>query len=170
MRKARYPFTPDDAANDLLAASGTALLIGLCLEQQVRSEKAMVGPFVLRERIGHLDARKIGSMTDAKIESTFRAKPAIHRFPGMMARRVKALCAQIADEYGGDGSRLWERVRSAQEVYRRLRELPGFGEAKAASGVRILGKFGNLPLQGWQGFSVDEYLPWVYKHGKRVDV
>ena len=170
MPKPRYPFTPDDGANDLLAESGTALLIGLCLEQQVRSEKAMVGPFVLRERVGHLDARKIAAMTDPKIVATFRAKPAIHRFPGMMAKRVKALCAQITSEYGGDGSRLWERVRSADEVYRRLLELPGFGDAKASCGVRILAKFGKRPLQGWQRFASDEDLPWVYRHGKRVDV
>src|SRR4030081_400073 len=128
MPKPHYPCTPNEAANELLERSGTALLIGLCLEQQVRSEKAMVGPFVLRERIGHLDAGKIAQMTDSKIVAAFRATPAIHRFPGMMAKRVKALCAQIAADYDGDGGKLWERVRSADEVYRRLLELPGFGD------------------------------------------
>ena len=169
MGKSTYPFTPVEAANALLAESGTALLIGLCLEQQVRSEKAMSGPYVMRERLGHLDACKIAALTDAKIQAVFRAKPAIHRFPGMMARRVKALCAQLERDYGGDGAKVWSRVRSADEVYRRLRELPGFGDAKAASGVRILGKFGKLPLRGWQRFSTDEESPWVYKDGKRVD-
>jgi uncharacterized HhH-GPD family protein len=169
MRKPVYPFTPDDGANHLLAESGTALLIGLCLEQQVRSEKAMVGPFVLRERIGHLDALKIARMTDSKIVAAFRATPAIHRFPGMMAKRVKALCGQIAADYDGDGGKLWERVRSADEVYRRLLALPGFGDAKASCGVRILAKFGKRPLQGWQRFATDEEMPWVYRHGKRVD-
>src|SRR4030081_3525302 len=107
MPKPHYPCTPNEAANELLERSGTALLIGLCLEQQVRSEKAMSGPFVLRERIGHLDARKIAAIPDAKIQAIFRAQPAIHRFPGMMAKRVKSLCAQITEEYGGDGGRLW---------------------------------------------------------------
>lgn len=169
MAKARYPFTPDENANKLLADTGTALLIGLCLEQQVRSEKAMSGPRDLRERLGHLDARKIAAMSDAKIDAVFRAKPAIHRFPGMMAKRVKALCKQIATDYDGDGARLWARARSADEVYARLRELSGFGEGKAASGVRILAKFGHYPLRGWERFSSDEELPWLYKNGKRVD-
>ena len=169
MPKPRYPFTPSESANALLARSGTALLIGLCLEQQVRSEKAMSGPLAIGERLGHLDARKIAALPDKKIDAVFRAQPAIHRFPGMMAKRVKALCKSIAGEYGNDGGRLWRRVRSADEVYRRLRELPGFGDAKAASGVRILGKFGHLPLEGWKRFSSDAELPWVYADGKRVD-
>jgi uncharacterized HhH-GPD family protein len=169
MPKAAYPFTPVEAANQLLASDGNALLIGLCLEQQVRSAKAMSGPYVLRERLGHLDVAKIAKMQDAKIQAVFRKPPAIHRFPGMMAKRVKALCGAIVDDYGGDGSRIWARSRSAGDVYDRLRELPGFGDAKAASGVRILAKFGGKPLDGWKRYSSDEYLPWVYKDGERLD-
>ena len=168
MPRAHYPFTPEADANALLASSGTALLIGLCLEQQVRSEKAMSGPIRLRERLGHLDARKIGALPDAKIEAVFRAKPALHRFPGMMARRVKALCRLIAEEYGGDGARVWARSGSAEEVYERLLELPGFGAGKAACGVRILAKFGGVPLRGWQRYGDEADMPWVFKAGKRV--
>jgi len=168
MSKARCPFTPDEQANALLASSGTALLIGLCLEQQVRSEKAMSGPFELRKRLDHLDAKKIAALSDAKVVAVFKAPPALHRFPGMMAKRVKALCRQIADEYAGDGARVWARAKSAEEVYRRLRELPGFGDAKAASGVRILAKFGKRRLDGWRRYSTDEELPWLFRDGKRV--
>src|SRR5579864_3306852 len=135
-----FPFTPIPQANELLRTSGTALLIGLCLEQQVRSEKAMLGPYELRERIGHLDAAKIAKIPAAKLESVFRAKPALHRFPAMMARRVRALCAEIARQYGGEGGRVWARVTSAGELCRRLRSLPGFGDAKAAGAVRLLAK------------------------------
>ncbi len=169
MARAAYPFTPEEEANRLLGASGTALLIGLCLEQQVRSEKAMSGPLRLRERLGHLDAKKIAAMTDAKIEAVFRAQPAIHRFPAMMARRVKALCKVLAGEYGGDGSRVWARARSAEEVYGRLLELPGFGAGKAGCGVRILARFGGWPLEGWQRFGDEADMPWVFKNGKRLD-
>lgn len=168
MRAASYPFTPDAAANALLAKSGTALLIGLCLEQQVRSAKAMSGPYELRRRLGHLDARKIAKVPSRTIQAIFREPPAIHRFPGMMALRVKALCARIAEDYGGDGARLWGRARTAEEVYRRLRELPGFGDGKAASGVRILAKFGGRRLEGWKRYSSDEDLPWLYKDGERL--
>jgi uncharacterized HhH-GPD family protein len=169
MPKAAYPFTPDLAANAELAASGTALLIGLCLEQQVRSEKAMSGPHVLRTRIGHLDAARIAAMPEAELESVFRAKPAIHRFPAMMSKRVRQLCAAIAEKYDDDGERLWARVKDAAEIFRRLRELPGFGEGKAACGVRILAKFGKRPLSGWEKFGSDDDLPWVFRGGKRVE-
>jgi uncharacterized HhH-GPD family protein len=168
MAPRHYPFTPDEDANRLLATSGTALLIGLCLEQQVRSEKAMVGPYVLRQRLGHLDAGKIASMPAKKLDAVFRAKPAIHRFPGMMAKRVRDLCRRIADEYRGDGARVWARVTSAEELYRRLRDLPGFGDAKAASGVRILATCGKRQLAGWERLGSDEDMPWIYKDGKRV--
>lgn len=169
MPKPNYPFTPNEDANSLLAESGTALLIGLCLEQQVRSEKAMVGPYELRQRLGHLDAAKIAKMPLAKLAAKFRAKPALHRYPGMMAKRVRDLCGQIAAEYGGDGARVWERVMSAAELYRRLCDLPGFGDAKAAAGVRLLATFGKRSLEGWRRYGSDEDMPWVFKSGKRVE-
>jgi uncharacterized HhH-GPD family protein len=169
MAKPRYPFTPNEEANALLAVSGTALLIGLCLEQQVRSDKAMSGPYELRKRIGHLEAAKIAAMPEPELESVFRAKPALHRFPGMMAKRVRQLCARIAGDYAGDGARVWMRVRSADEIYRRLRDLPGFGDGKAACGVRILAKFGGRPVAGWERFGSDDDLPWTFAKGRRED-
>ena len=169
MPTSNYPFTPNEDANTLLAKSGTALLIGLCLEQQVPSQKALVGPFVLRERIGHLDARKIAAMRPASLDKVFREKPALHRFPGMMAKRVQQLCRIIADDYGNRGERVWENVTKAPELYDRLRALPGFGDEKAASGVRILASFGGRKTAGWQGYASAEAMPWVYKDGKRVD-
>jgi uncharacterized HhH-GPD family protein len=169
MPKSKYPFTPDEDANALLAQSGTALLIGLCLEQQVPSQKALHGPFALRERIGHLDARKIAAMRPASLDKVFREKPALHRFPGMMAKRVQQLCRIIADEYGNHGERVWESVKKAPELFDRLRALPGFGDEKAACGVRILAFFGGRKTTGWEGYASAEAMPWIYKDGKRVD-
>jgi uncharacterized HhH-GPD family protein len=169
MPRPSYPFTPNDDANALLASSGTALLIALCLEQQVRSEKAMSGPFELGRRIGHLDAKRIARMPVERLVAVFREKPALHRYPGMMAKRVRELCARIAADYDDDGARLWSGVRSADEVYRRLRDLPGFGDGKAACGVRILAKFGRQPMTGWERYASDDDLPWVYRRGKRVE-
>src|SRR6516225_9832085 len=90
-----YPFTPNAEANALLAHDGTALLIGLCLDQQVRTEKAMVGPYELGRRLGTLDAKAIAATPPAKLDRVFREPPALHRFPGMMAKRVRALCKII---------------------------------------------------------------------------
>ncbi len=162
------PFTPHAPANELLAHDGTALLIGLCLEQQVRSEKAMIAPHVLRERLGWFDARRIAALPAARLDSLFRRPPALHRFPGMMAKRVRALCAAIAAKYHNDGAKLWADATAAEEVYRRLRELPGFGDYKAASGVRILGRYGLAGLPGWERYSRDEDLPWEFRDGEKL--
>jgi len=163
-----YPFTPDERKNQLLAKSGTALLIGLCLDQQVRTEKAMSGPYDLRERLGHLDARKIAAMRPSSLASAFRRTPALHRYPGMMATRVRALCAIIAGEYRNDGARVWKDVRTAKELYDRFRALPGFGEGKAKTGVHILAKFGKVRPSGWQTYTCEEDLPWEFKAGEKV--
>jgi uncharacterized HhH-GPD family protein len=169
MGKPRYPFTPDEQANALLAKSGTALLIGLCLEQQVPSQKALSGPYVLRQRIGHIDARKIAAMRPAALDKVFREKPALHRFPGMMAKRVQQLCRIIADDYGNRGERVWEKVTKASNLFERLRALPGFGDEKAKCGVRILASFGGRKTAGWEHYASAEAMPWIYKDGKRVD-
>jgi uncharacterized HhH-GPD family protein len=165
---AAYPFTPLSAANALLAKSGTALLIGLCLDQQVRTEKAFSGPYELRERLGYLDAKRIAALNLAKLQSLFRRPPALHRFPGMMAKRVRALCAVIARDYHNDGSRLWSQTKEAKDVFERLAALPGFGPGKAAAGVYILAKYGKHKLAGWQRCANEQDAPWEFKAGKKV--
>ncbi len=169
MPEASYPFTADEHANRLLAQDGTALLIGLCLEQQVRSEKAMIGPYLLRQRLGTLDAAKIAAMSPARLTAAFEQKPTIHRFPNMMAKRVQALCRIIAEDYRDDGARVWAHVESAAELYDRFRELPGFGDGKAACGVRLLAKHGGKATEGWESYASDEDLPWLFKDGKKIE-
>jgi uncharacterized HhH-GPD family protein len=166
--KAHYPFTPNERANKLVESDATAFLIAMCLDQQVRTEKAFAGPFVLRERIGTIDARKIAGMRPAKLKSAFRTPPAIHRYPGMMAKRVRSLCKILASDYGGKGGRVLAGARSVQDMFARLIALPGFGEAKAQCAIRILGKFGGMRLPGWRNYASDADLPWVYKNGRRT--
>ena len=101
-------------ADRLLETDPLALLIGLVLDQQVKMEKAFNGPYDLRERLGHLDAAKIASMDPQKLDAVFRQRPALHRFPGNMARRVQQLCQVIATEYGGDAGA--NRLHRLQEV------------------------------------------------------
>jgi len=81
----------------------------------------------------------------------------------MMAKRVRALCKIIADDYGGRGEHIWERETDAAKVYERLLTLPGFGKSKAAVGVSILAKFGGKKLRGSNAYRCDEDMPWVIK-------
>jgi uncharacterized HhH-GPD family protein len=128
-------FTDSDEANELLVREPIALLIGFALDQQVTVQKAFMGPLVLRERLGTLDAAALAA-TD--LDPVFRQRPAIHRFPGAMATRVGALATLIAGRYAGDGARVWTDATSPQDLKRRLEELPGYGVMKVGSLAAVL--------------------------------
>ena len=142
-------FTGDEEADRLLAEDPLALLIGFALDQQVTVQKAFAGPFVLKQRLGHLDVGRIAAMPPDELEAAFREKPAIHRFPGSMAGRVQALCGVIADRYGGDGSRVWTEAANARDLADRLGQLPGIGEMKVRSLMATLVKQFGLRPDGW---------------------
>ncbi|HET9548404.1 MAG TPA: HhH-GPD-type base excision DNA repair protein [Desertimonas sp.] len=142
--------TGDAAADELLNTDGTALLIGMLLDQQVPMEMAFHGPATLLGRLGHLDASKIAAMGEDEAVAVCCEKPAIHRFPAAMGRRIHALCSMLTTEYGGRGENVWEGVASGDELYRRLRSLPGFGDEKSRIFVAVLGKRMGVQPDGWR--------------------
>ena len=146
---ARLPFTGDDEADALLASDPLALLIGFTLDQQVTVQKAFSGPLELQRRIGHLDAARIAAMDPAELEEVFRRRPALHRFPGSMAGRVQAVSAAIANDYGGDASRVWTEAKDGRDLEQRLLGLPGIGAMKAKTLIAILGKRFGIKPPGW---------------------
>ena len=129
MPEALY-FTESQEANELIAKEPLALLIGFALDQQVTVPTAFLGPLKLSERIGELDARMIAAMDPDELEMVFRERPAIHRFPGSMARRVQELCAVVAEEYDGKAERVWTEASDAADLKKRIGGLPGFGAMK----------------------------------------
>jgi uncharacterized HhH-GPD family protein len=145
---ARLPFTGNDDADELLSSDPLALLIGFALDQQVTVQKAFSGPWELRRRLGHLDARRIASADPTELDRVFRERPALHRFPGSMASKVQALCAFIAARYDGDASRIWGGAKDGRELQARLLELPGFGEMKARTVLAVLGKRFGVSVPG----------------------
>jgi uncharacterized HhH-GPD family protein len=142
--------TGDAVADELLNTDGTALLIGMLLDQQVPMEMAFHGPATLRQRLGHLDAARIASMTEPDVIAVCCAKPAIHRFPAAMGRRIHTLCAVLTTHYGGCGEQVWTDVSTGDELYRRLRALPGFGEEKSRIFIAVLGKRIGVRPDGWR--------------------
>jgi uncharacterized HhH-GPD family protein len=143
-------FTGDDEADRLLAEEPLALLIGFVLDQQVTVQKAFSGPLELRRRLGTLDAAAIAGTDPAELERVFRERPAIHRFPGNMARRVQDLCAAVAEDYGGRADRIWLEAESGEELRSRLLALPGIGDMKVRSLLAILGKRFGVKPPGWE--------------------
>jgi uncharacterized HhH-GPD family protein len=142
--------TGNTDADQLLNTDGTAVLIGMLLDQQVPMEWAFVGPATLHNRLGHLDASKIAAMDQEAFIAVCCAKPAIHRFPASMGRRIHDLCAALVERFDGRGEGVWAGVETGGELYDRLRTLPGYGEEKAKIFVAILGKRFNVRPEGWR--------------------
>jgi len=130
-------FTDDPEACTLLAKDPFALLVGFAIDQQVTVMKAFAGPYVLKQRAGTLDPKKLAKMD---LTEFFTEKPAIHRFPGVMATRVRELAAVVADEYGGDASRIWTEAKDAADLRKRIGALPGYGDMKIRSLGAVLAK------------------------------
>ena len=136
----RLFFTDSDEANALIASDAMALLVGFVLDQQVTVQKAFSGPLALRERLGAIDAATLAS---ADLESVFRTRPAVHRFPASMARRVHDLAVHVRDHYDGDAARVWIDAADSGALRANLAALPGFGEMKIkALGAVLAKRFG----------------------------
>src|SRR3954453_13658872 len=126
----RLYYTDSDDANALIASDPLALVVGFALDQQVTVQKAFMGPLVLRERLGAIDAATLAA---ADLEPVFRERPAIHRYPGNMARRVHDLAVYVGDRYDGDAARVWTDAADGDELRSNVAGLPGFGEMKIKS-------------------------------------
>ncbi len=143
-------WTDDPAANALLESDPLALLIGMVLDQQVKMEKAFGGPYELKRRLGHIDARRIANMDPQELDKVFRERPALHRFPGSMARRVQAMCAAIVKDYNGDAGSVWRDARDGDDLAARIKKLPGFGDMKVKILVAVLAKKFGVKPKGWE--------------------
>jgi uncharacterized HhH-GPD family protein len=122
----------------------------MLLDQQVPMEWAFTGPFTITERLGHLDPKRIAAMRVDRFVAICCEKPAIHRFPAAMAKRIHELCHVLATEYDNDGANVWRGIDDASELYKRLRKFPGFGDEKARIFVALLAKRFDIAPEGWQ--------------------
>ncbi len=133
-------FTGNDEADALLAQDPLALLIGFALDQQVPVQTAFSGPLKVKQRLGTLDPRTIAQTDPGELDRIFREKPAVHRFPGSMAKRVQELAAVVVEEYGGRAERVWTEAADGAELRRRISSLPGFGNMKITALGSVLAK------------------------------
>ena len=142
--------TGDDEADGLLNHDPAALIVGMLLDQQVPMGWAFAGPLTIRRRLGHLDVARIAALDEHELVQVCCAKPAIHRFPAVMGSRIHAMCSVLTEHYEGDVERLWADAPTGNELYRRLRELPGFGDEKARIFIALLAKRFGVRPDGWQ--------------------
>jgi uncharacterized HhH-GPD family protein len=144
------PITGVPEADALLESEPLALVIGMLLDQQVPMEWAFKGPATLKERLGSLDASAIAAMDPDEFAAVFATKPALHRYPGSMAKRTQELCRHIADNYDNDAGTIWRGVDSGDDLLERMLALPGYGREKARILLAVLGKRLGVQPAGWE--------------------
>ena len=141
----------DEVADRLISEDPLALLIGFVLDQQIPLERAFSAPVDLKTRLGgRLDADELASMDPDKLAAVFSARPALHRFPAANAKRVQELSRIVVDEYHGRAPDIWQKAANGEDLLRRVRALPGFGEQKARIFVGLLGKQLGVRPPGWE--------------------
>ena len=148
--------TDDAEACRLIARDPNALLIGFVLDQQVTVQKAFDGPRAILERVGTLEPAKLAKMSTPKLEKAFAEKPAIHRYPSAMAKRVQGCMQIVAEQYGGDASRIWTDAADEADLKKRLGALPGFGAGKVLVMLSVLVRRFGLPYHDWES----KIPPW----------
>ncbi|MFD7439759.1 HhH-GPD-type base excision DNA repair protein [Streptomyces sp. NPDC059909] len=139
-------------ADELLGRSPLAALIGMLLDQQVPMEWAFSGPYTIAQRLGSddLDAHEIAARDPEAFAALLSEKPAVHRYPGSMAKRIQQLCQYLVDEYDGDATALWRDAKTGKELLARLNALPGFGKQKSQIFLALLGKQFGVTPEGWR--------------------
>jgi uncharacterized HhH-GPD family protein len=140
-----------DEADELLTDDPLALLIGMVLDQQFPLERAFAAPYVLTQRLGRpLDVEELANFDPEALSAIFATPPALHRFPGSMAKRVQAVCQLLVEEYDSDPTKVWSTAADGKELLKRVGALPGFGAQKAKIFVALLGKQLNVTPPGWR--------------------
>lgn len=148
---ARVAVTGNPEADQLLSEDPLALMIGMLLDQQVPMEWAFTGPLTLRERMGGtLDAAQIAATDPEAMAAVFEGPPALHRYPGSMAKRTQDLCRFLLDHHGGDAAAVWRDVDDGRDLVRRVRALPGFGDEKSKIFSAMLAKRFGVRPRGWE--------------------
>ncbi|MFD8259971.1 HhH-GPD-type base excision DNA repair protein [Streptomyces griseoluteus] len=142
----------DPDADALLGRSPLAALTGMLLDQQIPMEWAFKGPETIARRMGadDLDAHDIAARDPEEFAALLSEKPAVHRYPGSMAKRVQALCQYLVEHYDGDAEAVWRDAGSGAELLKRLEALPGFGKQKAQIFLALLGKQLGVTPKGWR--------------------
>jgi len=144
------PFTNNPEANKLIGKDYNAFLIGLVLDQQIAMQKAFSGPLELKKRLGHLNVKKIAAMPQDEFITIVATKPAIHRFPASMGKRVHDACRVIVDDFGGKAENIWKNEPDAKAAMKQFNTVPGIGKTKQKLAMLLLARYYNIELPGWE--------------------
>ena len=154
--------TGDERADQVLTDSPFALLCGMLLDQQFPMERAFAGPAKVLERFGSLDPAQIAAADPEQFASLCAEPPAVHRFPGSMAERIQTVARIVVEEYDGQAERIWTEATDANDLFKRMTSLPGFGKQKSQIFVALLAKQLGVRPKGWEAV-VGDYSQEGYR-------
>ena len=146
-------FSGNPAADELLHADPNAFLLGVLFTQGIPAERAWAGPYLLRERLGHLDLERLANER-AAVRAALQAPPMLHRFKNTLPVWISEAALRILDEYAGDASAIWPAGSSVTEVTGRLSAFSGIGRKKAVMATQILVRHFGVDLKGLESGQV----------------
>jgi uncharacterized HhH-GPD family protein len=158
----RFNITGDPKADRVLDESPFAVLIAMLLDQQFPMERAFAGPAKVLERFGSLEPDQIAAADPEQFASLCAEPPAVHRFPGSMAERIQMVARIVVEEYDGHAERIWTEATDANDLFRRMTSLPGFGKQKSQIFVALLAKQLGVRPEGWEAV-VGDYSQEGYR-------
>lgn len=163
-------FTPNAEANELLRKDAFAFLTGVLFDQGIPAERAWTAPYLLQQRIGHLDPARIASNPEA-VRRAVQMQPKLHRFVEKIPRWLVGAARRVQQNYGGGASAIWSDEPSAVELQQRLREFGGIGQKKAAMAVAILNRDLGVPIGRMEGgdVAVDVHIRRVFLRSRIAD-
>lgn len=153
LKKEKY-FTPNLEADILIWNCPLAYLFGVILDQGMKAERVWEIPFILKSRLGHLDVHKIASLEDNEIISIFAQKTKLHRFPQVMALRIKKACQLLIERYDSKTENIWNDNPRSDDLQRRFEEFDGIGQKKASMATNILVRDFGIKVRDRRGIDI----------------
>ncbi len=140
-------FSGDADADELIARSSNAFLIGVLFTQGIPAERAWSAPRELERRLGTLDPRYLAEHPEA-VRRAVQTAPMLHRFKETLPRWIVSAADRLIQDYGGDAARIWPPGSHVIDVTERLAVFDGIGRKKAVMAVEILVRHFGVELSG----------------------
>jgi uncharacterized HhH-GPD family protein len=140
-------FTPVAEADHLVRTDPFAFLLGVVFDQGITAERAWEGPWLLQQRLGHLDPERLAqSPTD--VQRAVAQPPSLHRYIEIVPGWIVLAAEKIWLEYGGDAAAIWSDNPTVDVLRARLEAFKGIGVKKSAMAVEMLERDLGVSIRG----------------------
>ena len=162
---------PDPEANRFVTGYPFAFLLAVIFDQGITAERAWSAPWELRNRIGHLDPKRIIDEPQ-EVRRAVQSPPSLHRFVEKIPEWIIGAAQRVVIEYDGRAGNIWAGAPTAELMQERLRAFDGIGQKKAAMAVEILERHLGVAISELEGSDVayDVHVRRVFLRAGLSDV